>query len=447
MGLCIRAPKLSTAAAKFARMFIGGPGHLVEERAMKKHLSHRGFTLVELLVVITIIGMLMALLIPAVSGARESARRALCHNNLKQMALATLSYGARHHGELPGYVNVVGKSSDTSNSVPGIIGTWAVALLPELERAEVYDKFFAIDPAQNASQSGFTSGGQPTSPALPTISSFICPSDTPDNPSADPTALSYVANCGIPDDQQSFSSVTSGGGPVTATSAISVLDSVRNTNGMFFDHYSPRYNNITLTTTNIVPNIVSSFNHIPDGATSTLMFSENFTPNSRDVVNGFKYRVYYPPTSALGSTPDTRYPLPPQSTSAADIQKSVYDFERTVGFVWDPQVGDQQTPADPRRIDGDEHRKLASSSASPSYQPNQETTSYYYVRPSSAHTGGVNVAMCGGQVIFLRDDVDYWVYEQLMTPDHKHSQAAAAPGGTYQTPFNAAYILDENDYK
>ena len=422
---------------------------------MKKHSSQRGFTLVELLVVITIIGMLMALLIPAVSGARESARRAQCLNNLKQLALATQNYGARHHGELPGYVNVVGKSSDVNNAIPGIMGTWAVALMPEMERSEVYEKFFAIDPFTTNQAIGST---QPTSPALPTISSFICPSDPPDDQLADPTALSYVANCGIPDDLQSYSAVTSGGGPVTAAAAITILDSIRNTNGMFYDHYTPKYNNITLTGTNVVPNIVSSFNHIPDGASSTLMFSENFTPTSKDVQStssssypyGFQYRVYYPPITAIQNT-DNGYPLPPASTTASAIQQAAYSFEKNVGFVWDPQIGDQgqnPPPAVPERIDGDKNRKLASSTASPNYPPNQETTSYDYVRPSSAHTGGVNVAMCGGECFFLRDDIDYWVYEQLMTPDHKHSQAAAVnSSGNYQTPFNAQYILDENDYK
>jgi prepilin-type N-terminal cleavage/methylation domain-containing protein len=403
-----------------------------------------GFTLVELLVVITIIGMLMALLLPAVNGARESARRALCLNNLKQLVTATQSYGARHHGELPGYVNVVGKSSDVTNTVPGIMGTWAVALMPEMERTDVYEKFFAIDPTTNP---------QPTSPALPTISSFICPSDPPDDQTVDPTALSYVANCGIPDDAASYSSITIGNS-VTASAAITITDNLvppgaRNTNGMFFDHYSPKYNGLTLTGSSVVPSIVSSFNHIPDGAGTTLMFTENFTPNSKDITNGFVYRVYYPPfnTSDHPNTP-ANYPQPPASTSATDIQTAVYGFERTVGFVWDPQVLDDTTPQDPRRINGDKNRKLAASTATPTpYPPNQETTSYYYTRPSSFHSGGVNVAMCGGECQFLRDDIDYWVYEQLMTPDHKHSQAAAAPGGTYNTPFNAAYILDENDYK
>jgi prepilin-type N-terminal cleavage/methylation domain-containing protein/prepilin-type processing-associated H-X9-DG protein len=102
-------------------------------------LWRRGFTLVELLVVIAIIGILVALLLPAVQSAREAARRMQCSNNLKQLALATHSYQTAFAGAMPislGY----GAEGSAPTANPSGKG-WIVSILPQLEQQAVYDIF------------------------------------------------------------------------------------------------------------------------------------------------------------------------------------------------------------------------------------------------------------------------------------------------------------------
>lgn len=93
-----------------------------------------GFTLVELLVVIAIIGILVGLTLPAVQQARESARRAQCQNNLKQLGLGLLNFESQH-GSLPRAVSL---ENPNNPSQPHHF-TWIASILPQIEQQAMYD--------------------------------------------------------------------------------------------------------------------------------------------------------------------------------------------------------------------------------------------------------------------------------------------------------------------
>ena len=95
----------------------------------------KAFTLVEVLVVIAIIGVLIALLSPAIQAAREASRRSQCQNNLKQIGLALLNYESTHKVLPPGYVSQV----DSSGNDLGPGWGWAALILPQLEETALYN--------------------------------------------------------------------------------------------------------------------------------------------------------------------------------------------------------------------------------------------------------------------------------------------------------------------
>lgn len=144
---------------------------------MSKCIMRRaGFTLVELLVVIAIIGVLVALLLPAVQAAREAARRTQCKNNFKQLAIAIHNYHDTHLYLPPGYIS----------SNPGVAGNstwcrtggvqrapWTVLILPFSEQTNLHSKFdFNIVFQDDSNQMAAVNGA-----VVVPVKMFQCPSD------------------------------------------------------------------------------------------------------------------------------------------------------------------------------------------------------------------------------------------------------------------------------
>ena len=207
----------------------------------------RGFTLVELLVVIAIIGVLVALLVPAVGVARRIAAKNQCANNLRGLGQAMIGHESDKQ-YFPGRTNVILNAKGVPIQV-----SWFAKLLPYMERNAVWDLIVqdAINPTDN-----------PDDPAryVTEVPNATCPSDPVTTPIA--ARLGYVLNSGILD--QTF-------GPNPNR------DWVRDLRANGIGQYLP-YN----VTTNRVDSAFISKN---DGTTATLMLSEN--------VNAVTWVPYY----------------------------------------------------------------------------------------------------------------------------------------------------------
>ncbi|MHC2068283.1 DUF1559 family PulG-like putative transporter [Bremerella sp. T1] len=223
----------------------------------------RGFTLVELLVVIAIIGVLIALLLPAVQQAREAARRMSCSNNLKQVGIGLHNYHDTF-GSFP-YGSLV-KRIGTSNSFgPSFWG----GMLPFIEQGPLFDQLnFSVAHCGWSANSGVLTGHAPETLVCPSFAGDV---DTiPQNPSWD-SATTYIGIAGAMIDNANF----------TETRTATGFDCCSHSGG--------HNNGTTAAGGMLVANKVLRFRDATDGTSNTLAIGElggrMFTGNSSSYAN------------------------------------------------------------------------------------------------------------------------------------------------------------------
>jgi prepilin-type N-terminal cleavage/methylation domain-containing protein len=362
----------------FFRLFatIGAPGKRTAEgigraggrgtrRGANMAVSKRtGFTLAELLVVITIIGVLIGLLLPAVMSVRQSAQRTTCSNRQNNIGKALIMYEQAKQS-YPAYADTLGR----------INLNWAVRVLPNLGREDLWAEW------RTASQTGTRN----LTTMAADLSMYRCPTDMP----TETYPLSYAVNCGLPSGRDS--------------SAPSVDWAA---NGLFHNRItmSDPIGETTLAATN---HVFASTSDIKDGAQYTILLSENIqTTEWISLVNN---SVPYANTREL-----------------------------RIGLIWFGQ------PAIPglTRLRINEEKTTAS-------------TNYAHARPSANHGNVVMVTFCDGSQRPIRENIEYSVYAQLMSPDGQNimqTRSKIDVTGTPAVPKTSAYSewyrpLSERDFQ
>ncbi len=419
---------------------------------MKRQPS--GFTLVELLVVITIIGILMGLLIPAVNAARETARKTQCATNIKNLGLGAIQHEMARK-KLPAYIDRYGffagggdpaEPGATDPISPHVkVGGFGIALLPYLDAQATFEQWTMdrypilttgtgdIEKATGASGNGFHAN------AAPNIATFQCPS----NPVAAGNfgKNSYVSNNGMAHSKSTLSlaeNYIAMSGTPDATKVdtsepygSAFIETQDKANGTAVAGYRGFY---ALGKASPVASGVT-LDDLKDGQTYTMLYSENLQalPWHRP---GFM--VGYDESGSNGI-----YDMLPDAGKELSWSIEMESARYTNGMVWhlnDPQLtGVYKTiPIGPaarvHKINGGGENVSQDIFNFTMVDAGAQNRTSAIARPASAHVEGVNCAFADGSSKFISSGIDYRVYQALLTPRGKSSDV----------PFKEYVLSDES---
>ena len=313
-----------------------------------------GFSLIELLVVIGIIGVLTALLIPAVQSSRTAASRTACANTLRQLGLA-----AHHHVSARGYFpsGSVAKEFPSDPQHAWTFFRWSALaqLTPFLENAAVYDALNLSVPLYG---SNFAVRPENAEAVRVFVAEFICPADEARYLNEDFAPTSYAASTGT----------GAGGG------------SPRDADGVFFI------------------NSQTSTAQISDGTSKTALMSESMLgdprPNNHDPQTEYKFSFLAPLSEALCNGTVQWNVNDPRGFSWAngEYRCALYNHRTTPNAATPDCIGVQ--------IGG---------SVQTRYTP------YGWRTARSRHPGGVNLLLADGSLQFIADEIDAAVWLAIST--------------------------------
>lgn len=332
--------------------------------------NHRGFTLVELLAVIAIIGLLIALLLPAVQSARESARRTACANNTRQLGLAMQGYVASN-GRFPPNASIpVGGNVSSWGSMTYLQLSAHFLLLPFLDQQSIYNLA--------------TPSAGPGAWDKIRVPTFLCPSANP--------APSPAPGCHY--------GWSSGSSPHTWNNGLCSY-------GLPYALVNPVLQNGAITiATQWTPA------HFRDGLSMTLLGAERLSASS-DVPSGsgkYPYDLFFISASFFTSIANPAFPTEAELTAIGNAalapNVSFMGAGNKNGWFWawaaQPQVN---TTAPPNWTFPD-----TGGGAPPGFANNRGLGVF---PPRSMHAGGVNVVICDGSVRFVSEMVNTRTFQQL----------------------------------